>query len=92
MSFPNSKQLIVNLLKIESLNISLTIMLFTKKNQTTRRIDQPTSYDWWLIGAVILQCILGLAYPAIPFYQVPQRKFYILKHNSTNPLLLEKPS
>ena len=64
MPFPNSKELIVNLLKIESLNISLTIMLSTKKNQTTRSIDQPTNYDWWLIGAVILQCILGLAFLA----------------------------
>ena len=39
-------------------------MFFTKKNQTTRSIDQPTNYDWWLIGAVILQCILGLAFLA----------------------------
>ncbi len=38
--------------------------MFFAKNQTKRDLNQLSNYDWWLIGAVTLQCILGLAFLA----------------------------
>ncbi len=37
-------------------------MLVTNKKKL--RFDYTTNHDWWLIGAVLLQCIIGLAFLA----------------------------
>ncbi len=38
------------------------MFLTNKKKQ--RFFDYPSNYDWWLVGAVLLQCIIGLAFLA----------------------------